>query len=490
MQLTQLELDAHLTAIRACKTWESMDVYLDSLDTSLRCAIYSTISQSPVLTKLDVAEMYKWYDCNKTCPIITRPKIMMANKDLTAWRFRLSATVDTRTFGGTFDDALKYFEFGLFSLYPTGTAWSNDDKKTLYYAWLQGTHIIDLLTTTFWDGTEYQYEFDHECIREYLSKIPKKQLFSANENLNVAGFTLLLANVRYRMAYQTSRKLIDRMTLYISKCLERGVNFAPFCVQNNPVWSFRHIHGIRYHENEMLHLEKTRLSCDRDDFRAFIREWSANPNNQQYINTSYRRERYSSYSPYVKKILLVAGCIGNIFRLHKDLRQTFFEMIVSDLYAKLDAEYDDVRTLENYYFHKDPLWIEMACLNRFVAAHCSNDIQCSMLALSILKSVNLDSRERYISSVCCQRYFLTRPTLGKSSIQQREALARQCYDNRIAITLAADGLISLDADFRIVNIEDAIKQTSYILTDELMRVRILLDPECPSEAKRIKYINN
>lgn len=468
-------LNDYLIAIRSCQTWDAMQKYIKSLEPSIWTEICRTISTSPILTKRDIEEIYEWYDRNKLCPKILRPVVMASNKKITAWRFRLAAIVDTVEFGGTLDDAIQYFEFGVFNQCPTGSNWSLDTRKSIQFAWLEGVQTESVVLRKHWNGTDYN--FSYEVIDDYLVKIPKEALFVYIDNAFVANFMILISSIHAHLISPLSVFANQRLTRYMAECLKRGLNFSPFHVGSNPVWSLRHIYGIKYHEEQMLKLDTIRFNCENESFKSFIRDWMANPLNQSYIKVRpYDKNDYHMYPPRVKEILLVVGCVVKRYFMHKDVRPILFKMILFNLYDELDQEYDDIRLLEKQYSTDDQYFrmCRWACLDRCMPTNLRDDLQCSLLAIAMVKEVNRDSRESYIETVIydLMNHFRRRKA---ENIRRYRDLAGVCYDNNIAISLIIGGTIWLDGNSVIVDLERARELSRDLLSFSKYHARALIN---------------
>ncbi len=471
MDLSQEALDRYLVGIRCCPTWDAMDAYIESLGPFIWKAIYKTISDSPILTMSDIQENRMWYHRTK-CPTIIRPKIMANNKEDTAWRFRIGGIWQTRTFGGSFEDAVKYFEFGAFMKYSINLPWSFEEQSSLYGHWLEGSNLKNVVFSGNKDHP-YTYYHDDKAINTYLKATPDKNLFARDGTRKSTNLAPSVSTVYYDDRSMSPNMTYARMTLVMIEILRRGLNFQPFAFSGNPVWHIRHAQGIKYLEKVTLGFGSAFNSNPAS--KTFLKKWLKDPTNERYMAyPTYSRKDYKSYPPYVQKVLVLVGCIGNRMHLHKDLRQMLFEMVVVGLYDSVGIERDRIRHLELYYKTRPSGWVKAACLDRRLAVkgfHHNSGMICSILALSVLGHMPIDSRENYVQLVCKRMHSWISAGMKDSKAWQQRQLAEMCYDNGIAISLVMKCQIPLDRNFRILDLEDAQEQTRRFLDAEWFRAQ-------------------
>lgn len=485
MNLSQEALDRYLIGIRSCPTWDLMDAYIESLGPAIWKAIYRTISPSPILTMLDIQEIRMWYHRTK-CPMLIRPKLMANTKEDTAWRFRIGGIWQTETFGGTFEDVVKYFEYGAFMKYSVDFRWSPEEKFSLYGNWLEGSNLKNVV---FFNMTNllYTYYHDDNAISTYLKAIPDRNLFGRDGTRKSANFAATVCTIYHEDRSKSPNMIYGRMTLVMIEIFRRGLDFQPFGFSGNPVWHIRHARGIKYLEQAALGFEAFFKSSPFH--KTFMKKWINDPDNERYMPyPTYNRTDYKSCAPYVQKILLLVGCIGNRMHLHKDLRQMLFEMVVVGLYESVELESDKIRVLEKYYRTRPSGWVKTACLDRRLAVrgfHHNCRMICSMLALSILGHMPIDNKENYIQMVSKRMHSWISAGMKDSKAWQQRQLAEMCYDNGIAISLVMKCKIPLDHNFRILDLEDAKEQTRHFLHAEWARAQNLgIQRSIPSNAKR------
>lgn len=443
------------------------DQRLDEYFEEIRQSFLS--NESPVFTKEDLIyhQLYNghWLTRINQTPIDTL--ICKETPSMTAVTLRKSFR-ESLSFGGTFDDAMKYFEFGVFKQHPFWMLWGSDDQQSLACAWLKGMTQYDMYRAMNIQMTEFTYSL--EQLKEYASKLPDS-VFYKDADVSKSGIFishLALATDLGNASFSFPVK-DKRCQILVEETMRRGISFSDVWSDRQPIWTFNNIYTLPIWSTITTDVQF-------DIFLKAVFHEKATPIKYN------KRDVMKLYPPFIRKILVTIGCMFRFrrqnFNFHKDLLSMLYGMVVRNAYEYNQERIGEVASKGNIVYHSKMTMkdLRLALADRRIGCDGKSTVNMStrlfpaMNAVRYIASQRLvafdagildcQSREEYVNAICDGgHYWWTGSFLSVNKRQEARLLAYQCYDNDITVSLIRSGKIKLDESFLIANVPVAIDKS-------------------------------